>query len=76
VAEVIQDGVQGRLVPTRDAAALAAVLEELLENPRVRADLSQAGRQLVQDAYSFDRVAERLGDIYGHAYSSFSQSAP
>jgi glycosyltransferase involved in cell wall biosynthesis len=76
VTEVIQDGVQGRLVPPGDGAALAAVLEELLEDSRVRANLSQAGRRLVRDAYSFDRVAERLGDIYRRAYSSFSQSAP
>jgi glycosyltransferase involved in cell wall biosynthesis len=76
VAEVIQDGTQGRLVPAGDSKTLAAVLEELLVNPRLRADLSRAGRQLAKDAYSFDSLARRLGDIYRRAYSSFSQSAP
>lgn len=42
-AEVLDDGTYGRLVPVRDAAALATALSDLLKNPAERERLSALG---------------------------------
>jgi glycosyltransferase involved in cell wall biosynthesis len=44
VAEIIEDGVTGRLVPPGDAAVLAATVQELLGDPERAERLATAGR--------------------------------
>ena len=45
VAEIVEDGVNGSLVPPRDAVALASAIEMLLDNPRLRSEYGEAGRR-------------------------------
>lgn len=56
IPETIGDA--GLVVPTADAAALAAALARLAD-PAVRRPLAQAGRARVMQQYSDDAVAER-----------------
>lgn len=45
VAEIIDDGVSGFLVPVRDPSALSAALRKLLESSVLRHEMGQAGMQ-------------------------------
>jgi glycosyltransferase involved in cell wall biosynthesis len=58
VAEVLQHGVAGYLVPPRDASALAAPLTELLKDPTRAAAMGAAGRQHALTAHGVDRMVD------------------
>ncbi|HEU5269732.1 MAG TPA: glycosyltransferase family 4 protein [Jatrophihabitans sp.] len=53
----------GLLFPTRDADALAAALHTLLDDPPLRGELAQAGRQLV-GPYDWSVVAGQVLRVY------------
>jgi glycosyltransferase involved in cell wall biosynthesis len=61
--EAVEDGVQGLLVPTGDAGALAGALNELLRDPSRR---STMGREAAKRAGDFDlgRAVARLEALY------------
>lgn len=56
VREVLQDGVDGRLVPPGDPEALARVLETLLREPAEAARLAAAGRARALAEFSRERM--------------------
>ena len=64
VAETIDDGVSGRLVPTQDPQALAAALTEVIEDPELRAALA-AGAAALADRFDMRRVTAQLEALYG-----------
>lgn len=66
--QAIEDGVTGRLVPERDAAALAAAIGDLLRHPERRRAMGDAARRHVERDFGWARVAARLEAIYdkGH----------
>lgn len=45
--EIVQDGVNGFLVPVRDSAAVAAAIRKLVLDPKLAARMGAAGRQKV-----------------------------
>jgi glycosyltransferase involved in cell wall biosynthesis len=53
----------GRVVP-RDAAALAATLDDLLADARTRAEMGRRGRDYARDHFSWDRIAEQMATMY------------
>jgi glycosyltransferase involved in cell wall biosynthesis len=59
-ASVIEDGVNGVLVPPGDAAALATALERLRNDPDLRARLGRAGRATVVPDHTWDAVVGRI----------------
>ncbi|GAA2614280.1 glycosyltransferase family 4 protein [Streptomyces axinellae] len=63
--EVIRDGVNGRLVPVRDASALSDALCELVENEPLRHRMANAA---IQHAARFDPepIAGRYEDLLTH----------
>ena len=54
----------GRKVSPRDAQALAAALIELLESAQLRAEMSRNNRRTVENVYSWERVIDRLEQVY------------
>ena len=66
VPELIEDGINGRLVAPDDPAALAEALAELLRDPDGRRALGRAGRKRVarhfDSATSLDRLARLFRD--------------
>jgi glycosyltransferase involved in cell wall biosynthesis len=56
VQEVIEDGVNGRLVGFFDVAGWSAALTEALANPAAMAPLAAAGRATVRDRYDLRSV--------------------
>jgi phosphatidyl-myo-inositol alpha-mannosyltransferase len=62
-SEVVEPGT-GVLVPPGDADALAAALVEVLaDEPRRRA-LGAAARQVAEERYAWDKIVERVLEIY------------
>jgi glycosyltransferase involved in cell wall biosynthesis len=56
MAEQVEDGVTGRLVPPGDPAALAAALAELAGDPARRMAFGTAGRARVAERFSLARM--------------------
>jgi len=59
VEEVVQDGVQGLLVPPEDSAALAAALGELIGQPELRQTMALAARKRIEESYTADIMCEK-----------------
>jgi glycosyltransferase involved in cell wall biosynthesis len=64
--DTVVDGVTGVHVPPRDAAALAAALRRLLDDPDRRAVMGRAGRVRAQERYAWPEVAAQVHDVYQH----------
>lgn len=64
IPELVQDGVNGLLVPAHDGAALAAALARLLDNDGLRRRLGAQARATVEARYSTRAVCGRLAAIY------------
>lgn len=62
--QVITSGVNGILVPPRDAAALAAAIQELYHDPATRIRLGEAARRTARENYSQETMLQRLKDLY------------
>lgn len=64
VPEAIEDGVNGLLVPPRDADALRTAIECLLGDEVLRLRLSAAGYETARAGYSMDCHVARLLGVY------------
>lgn len=62
-ASVVTDGVDGRLVPPRDPAALAESIAALLDNPSLARALADTASARV-DRYDWSAVAEQVRGIH------------
>ena len=64
IPESVVDGETGRLVPVRDAAALARALLEVLADPARAAALGQAGRRRFERHFSAERMVSETLAVY------------
>lgn len=62
--EIVTQGVNGLLVPARDATALADAIDSLLRDASLRAAMGMAGRERVVRAFSVEKVASQVVDLY------------
>jgi glycosyltransferase involved in cell wall biosynthesis len=63
--DIIQDGVNGILVPSGDAEALATAIESLVKNPERAAEMGRAGRARALENHSSERMVSDLRSLYG-----------
>jgi glycosyltransferase involved in cell wall biosynthesis len=64
IAETIQDGVTGILVPTDDVTALSEAISRLLGDANLRKRMGKAGRHLAETRFSWNRIADDLQNAY------------
>lgn len=64
LAEIVEDGVTGRLFAKGDADDLARVLEELLDAPEERARLGDAARTWVVEERDWRRIVGVVDGVY------------
>lgn len=64
IPELIRSGEDGILVSPSDPDALAAAIEELMDNPELRLRLGKAGRRRVAGEYNLTTNVERLASIF------------
>jgi len=62
--EIVTDGVEGLLVPPKQAEALANALIALLNDPTRRAEMGKAGGKRVLEQFRPARQAEEVTEIY------------
>lgn len=62
--EVVEDGVNGYLVPVKDAISLAGRLRILIEDKGLRIKMGKASREIADKNFSLDDVIEKHLDIY------------
>ncbi len=62
--EIVEDGVNGLLVPPADAEALAGAICRLLENRALAGNLGQAGRRRVFTHYSLEQAVATTERLY------------
>jgi glycosyltransferase involved in cell wall biosynthesis len=62
--EAVVDGETGILIPPRDAQALAAALERLINDPTLRASMGAAGRMRVEQNFSDAIICGKTLEVY------------
>jgi colanic acid/amylovoran biosynthesis glycosyltransferase len=75
IPEIIQDGVNGILVPPGDSAALAAALVRLHEDPELKERLARAGRATASEVCDIHRNASELLDVMREAHARLSSGS-
>ncbi len=63
--ELIEEGVNGRLVPAQDSGALTAAIAGYLDDPHLRALHGKASRERVASSFSLERMTEAYVNLYG-----------
>lgn len=68
--DVVEDGVNGLLVPYGDANALSESILHLLGDGQERRRLARNGKQRAESLYSWENVAKCVADVYRHIMSA------
>jgi glycosyltransferase involved in cell wall biosynthesis len=63
-AEVVEDGVTGRLFPRDDRVALQAAMERLHDDPAERARLGAAARAYGESRFAIGTIVDQWQDLY------------
>jgi len=69
------DGSCGTLVPPKDADALAAAIDQLLDQPERRQAMGRAGRERVLQHFTWRRAAERTVEVYSEVINERAHRA-
>ena len=64
IPEMIITGKTGRLVPNRDPSALAEAVLDTIKHPEASARMAAAGRKLVEQRFTADRMVESTLEVY------------
>lgn len=64
IAEQIEHGHNGLLVPPDNVPALASALEKVISDPTYRYNLGRVAWEKAQNAYSMSRVVQQLKTVY------------
>jgi glycosyltransferase involved in cell wall biosynthesis len=67
IPDVVEDGVNGVLVPERDAGALAQALRRLAREPETRERLGREARRQAMERLSWEAAARRFEECYVQA---------
>ncbi len=72
--DIVRDRFNGLLVPPKDPTALAAAIDELLSDHRVREVMGQRNRILALSEWSGAKISEQVLTLYHNALKSSSVS--
>jgi len=64
LGELVQDGVNGYLVPIKDAAALAEAIALLIDNGYERRRMGRQSRKLVERQFAWEHIAAQYVAVY------------
>jgi len=70
MADLICDGVSGRLAAQGDVSALARCMQQLLSDAAWREAAGQAARRRAEERFSYSKVATQHTDLYGQLLSA------
>jgi glycosyltransferase involved in cell wall biosynthesis len=64
ILDIIQDGINGLLVPCKDSKAMAAAIMELALNKNKAVDLGKAARQRIVDKFTVEHQIQAVEKLY------------
>jgi glycosyltransferase involved in cell wall biosynthesis len=64
IPEIVEDGINGTLVPPRDAATLAAAIVRALKDEGWRRRMGEAGLARVRERFTVDRMVSETAAVY------------
>lgn len=64
IQEVVEDGMTGFIVPSRDSGALADTIIRLLKDERLRKKMGENAYRKMKEELSWDKIAENTFEIY------------
>jgi len=64
---IVQHGINGLLVPIKDAKALAEAIEKLLSDNNLREEMGRRGRKIVEQKYTAEKVINETLELYQRA---------
>lgn len=64
IPELIDDGVNGLLVPSEDPVALAEAFLRLTRDGELAADLSRSGQETIGSKFNGDKLAARMANLF------------
>jgi glycosyltransferase involved in cell wall biosynthesis len=64
IPELVDDGVNGLLVPPRDERSLAAALVRLLSDSALRQRMGEAGSARVRERFTLERMVRETASVY------------
>jgi glycosyltransferase involved in cell wall biosynthesis len=64
IPEMVEDGINGTLVPERDPAAIATAIERLLDDPASARNLGDRSRQIAREKFSIETSARQLRKLF------------
>jgi glycosyltransferase involved in cell wall biosynthesis len=67
IPEIVEDGVNGLLVPPRDAHALATSIVRLLEDEKLRQRIGASGFARVRERFTLERMVAETAAVYARA---------
>jgi len=70
ITDIVADGKTGLLVPPADPAALAGALERLATDTALAEQLAEAGRQYVEEHFSWPAILEEWQSCYAAAVAA------
>jgi len=76
VPELIEDHKTGLLVPPRDPQALARAIRDMLSDPAAASKLGAAGRALVQERFTVDRMVANTTATFDAAMQDAGERPP
>jgi glycosyltransferase involved in cell wall biosynthesis len=76
IADWLEDGVSGLLVPAGDPQALARGLNDLLDDPERRRTMGQAGKRSVAARFSAEQHLQALQHAYAAAWQARESRTP
>ncbi len=63
--EVVEEGVNGFIVPVKDVKAFEEKLEYLIENPKIAREMGMKGRQIIGDEWELSKMQSDVKEFYG-----------
>jgi glycosyltransferase involved in cell wall biosynthesis len=82
IPEIVEDGVNGVLVPPRDHAAMAAAIVRMLRDAGLRRRMGEAGLARVRERFTVERMVAATAAVYarvagtGHVADSADPEVP
>jgi glycosyltransferase involved in cell wall biosynthesis len=67
IPELIENGVEGLVVPPNDVYSLAAAMRSLLKNEDLREQMGQAGRRKMDDKFNIHEEVDKLLTVWKEA---------
>ncbi|HEX7320876.1 MAG TPA: glycosyltransferase family 4 protein [bacterium] len=64
ITDVVEDGVNGFLVPPAEVTALAQAIKKLALNPSLCQQMGRAAKKIIDDKFNWDRITGRMKSLY------------